>query len=214
MSVHNRFPPAPGGKQADDVPFGFAQLEGLAHVEAGELPRCGHARDYFIASAFKHPPLRDLHVAAHSGGCGFDAAKGDVGVGAGGALGHIDDHEQFRGSHRGAILPRHTGSVFDDPGFLPPDTAGHLVVGPVAQDNGDVVPPGGRDRAPEPLGDGQDADENGHDTGDAEDGGDGGTLALGNRAEPEPRDGGNLRNQLIIGSSSRRNASARPRRIA
>ena len=39
------------------------------------------------------------------------------------------------------ILPRHPGSILDDPRLIPPKTAGHFVVRPVAQHDRDVVPP-------------------------------------------------------------------------
>ena len=132
--------PAAGAENADDVPLGFAKFHHLADVEPGKLTGRGDARNHLVAAGLKHSPLRDLHVSAHGWPAGLDAAKGDVGVGAGGSLGNINDYEQFGRGHCAVVFARHPGRVLDDPGLIPPQTAGHLVVRPVPQDDGDVVP--------------------------------------------------------------------------
>src|SRR5204863_491291 len=85
------------GENAHHRPRALAPAQPVADLEAGELLGRSLAHDHFVLAGLEAPAFNEAEVAAHREAGGLHAAQRHVGVGPGGALGHVDDDEQLGG---------------------------------------------------------------------------------------------------------------------
>src|SRR5581483_7530769 len=167
-----------------------------AHLQPGELVLGAAADNDFVLAPVEHAAGDDLHIVAHLQGGALDAAKGDVGVSTGGALGKIDHDEKFGGSERSLGGARDVGSVGDHAGGVAIETADHFTVRAAAEDDGGFGRNVGGHRLAESGRDGEHADQDANNAGDTEDRGRNRAATLRNGQQPELGDGADLRNPV------------------
>ena len=179
---------APGREKADNGPVAASHANGRAEIESGKFTGGAHADDDFVEAGDEAASLMDAELVMNGKGVRADAAEGDIGVGAGGAFGKVDDREEFAGGERTVRGVGDTWGIGDQTGFGAGEEAHHLSVRTATENDGfGGVTGAGHDLA-EALGDGEDGDEDGDDTGDAEHGGGAGAFAFDDGFEAESGD--------------------------
>ena len=116
--------PAPGGKNADHLPFVAADPEFVAHLQPGELLRRADPHDHFVLAPFKSAALDDFEFVTDMKSGRLDASDGHIGVRAARSFGQVDDDEQFRGGQRALGSAREARRIGDHAGFIAPEAAG------------------------------------------------------------------------------------------
>ncbi len=71
----------------------MARFDFRADFQSGKFLRRAATNDHFVLAPVEHAALDDFHVIAHLQRRRFHAAQRHVGIGAGGALGQVDDDE-------------------------------------------------------------------------------------------------------------------------
>src|SRR6478752_4807017 len=103
-----------GSEDADDFPGILTHLEALANVESGKGGGSTDTDDDFVFPGFKAPAFHDLELGAHIKGGGFYAAKRNVRVRAGGALGPVHNDQKLSGGQSGLSMTRYARGVAND----------------------------------------------------------------------------------------------------